>query len=261
VLLYITNSEFGQIIIPLLPIITTLVVFFIIIFAQGIAIEIPLAFSAVRGFGRRWELKLFYTSNIPVILTAAMLSMITLVGGMAARPTLSDPNMKCGFMGCIETTQNGDQPVSGLVYYLSAPRNLLMDAITGIFTSKDLVRALTYLTFMVTVCVVFSVFWISTSGMDAESIANQLIDSGMQIPGYRRDPKIIKGVLNRYIPPLAVLGGASIGLLASFADFTGALGTGTGILLTVTIIYQFYEQLKNERTDEAHPIVRKILEG
>jgi len=261
VLLYIVNSQFGQILVPLLPILTTLLVFFIIIYAQGIAVEIPLTFSAVRGFGRRWELKLFYTSNIPVILTAALLSMLTLVGGMTAKPTLTDPTMKCGILGCVAETQQGSQPVSGLMYYLSSPKNLLGNIISGTVISQEFLRAFTYLVFMVSVCVLFSVFWISTSGMDAESIADQLMSTGMQIPGYRRDPKIIKRVLNRYIPPLAVLGGASIGMLAAFADFTGAIGTGTGILLTVTIIYQFYEQLKNERTEEAHPFVRKLLEG
>ncbi len=81
----------------------------------------------------------------------------------------------------------------------------------------------------------------------------------MQIPGYRSNPRIIKDVLNRYIPALAFLGGATIGLLATFADFTDALGTGTGILLLVTIIYSFYEQLKTERMEGAHPLIRKVM--
>ena len=71
----------------------------------------------------------------------------------------------------------------------------------------------------------------------------------------------MKKVLDRYIMPLAVMGGLSIGFLSILADFVGAIGTGTGILLTTTIIYTFYEQLKNERLDGAHPLVRGILEG
>ncbi|MEM5793138.1 MAG: preprotein translocase subunit SecY [Candidatus Aenigmatarchaeota archaeon] len=259
-LIYLVNGNFKEMIIPLLPILTTLLVFFIIVYAQGIAVEIPLSFSAVRGFGRRWELKLFYTSNIPVILTAALISMLTLLGTIVARPTLSDPSTKCGLFGCFSETNQGTQPTKGLVYYISSPRNLLGDIVTGQIVGSEVIRAFTYLVFMVVACILFSVFWVSTSGMDAESIADQLDSIGMQIPGYRRDPAIIKKVLNKYIPPLAVLGGAAIGLLAAFADFTGALGTGTGILLTVTIIYQFYEQIKNERVEEAHPIIRKILE-
>jgi preprotein translocase subunit SecY len=260
ILIYLANGNFSNLLTPLLPLITTAIVFFITIYAQAIAVEIPLTFSAVRGFGRRWELKLFYTSNIPVILSATLLSMLTLMGTIMARQNITDQNLQCGILGCFEETVQGTQPVSGVVYYLSAPTNLLGDIISGSVIAKEFIRAFVYLTFMVVACILFSVFWISTSGMDAESIANQLTSIGLQIPGYRKSPKIIKRVLNKYIPPLAVLGGAAIGLLAAFADFTGALGTGTGILLTVTIIYQFYEQLKNERTEEAHPIVRKILE-
>ena len=95
--------------------------------------------------------------------------------------------------------------------------------------------------------------------MDSETVAEQIDDIGMHIPGYRKDPKVIKSVLDRYIPPLAVIGGASIGLLAALADILGAFGSGTGILLTVTILYNFYQQLKMEEIEGAHPLVRKVV--
>ena len=120
-------------------------------------------------------------------------------------------------------------------------------------------RAVTYLIFLTAAAVIFSIFWVNTAGMDAKSVAKQISEIGMQIPGYRKDPKIMEAVLNKYIPPLAVLGGLSIGVLAALADFLGAIGTGTGILLTVTIIYNYYEQLSSEKLDDAHPIIRKIL--
>ena len=47
--------------------------------------------------------------------------------------------------------------------------------------------------------------------------------------------------LNRYIPTAAAFGGCCIGALSIFADFMGAIGSGTGILLAVTIIYQYFE--------------------
>eukprot|EP00662_Eupelagonemidae_sp_cell21_P040975 gene40975-1340_t len=37
-----------------------------------------------------------------------------------------------------------------------------------------------------------------------------------------------------------------IGALTILADFLGAIGSGTGILLAVTFIYQYYEQLEQE---------------
>jgi preprotein translocase subunit SecY len=69
----------------------------------------------------------------------------------------------------------------------------------------------------------------------------------------------MESVLRRYIPCLTVLGGLAVGLLAAFADFTGTLGTGTGILLTVMIVYGYYEQLRRERVEEMHPAVRRAL--
>jgi preprotein translocase subunit SecY len=239
----------------LLPIMATALVFILVIYAQDVRIDIPLAFSALRGFGRTWSLKLFYTSNIPVILAAALIANLQLMGRVGA--TTNELGLSCGMLACYD--QNG-QVVSGIVYYLSSPRNLLGDMITGAITSSEVVRALTYLTFLSVLAMIFSVCWVSTSGMDAASVAEQIEGIGMQIPGYRSDKKTMEGVLNRYIPALAVLGGLAIGLLAAFADFTGAIGTGTGILLTVMIVYNYYEELSAQPLEDAHPWIRKVLE-
>lgn len=239
----------------LLPMITTALVFLLVIYAQDIRIDIPLAFSALRGFGRTWSLKLFYTSNIPVILAAALIANLQLMGHVGA--TTNELGLSCGPLACYDQQGN---IVSGTVYYLSSPRNLLEDIITGAITSSEVVRAFTYLTFLGVMAMIFSVFWVSTSGMDAASVAGQIENIGMQIPGYRSDKKTMEGVLNRYIPALAVLGGLAVGVLAAFADFTGAIGTGTGILLTVMIVYNYYEELSAQPLEDAHPWVRKILE-
>jgi preprotein translocase subunit SecY len=149
--------------------------------------------------------------------------------------------------------------VSGLIYYLSSPRNILLDVVRGALTGSEIVRALTYAVFLAAACAIFSIFWVTTSGMDAASVAEQLESIGMHIPGYRRDSRVMERVLSRYIPALTVLGGISVGMLAAFADFTGALGTGTGILLTVMIVYNYYEQMSRERVEEAHPLIRRVL--
>jgi len=56
-------------------------------------------------------------------------------------------------------------------------------------------------------------------------------------------------VLNRYIPTAAAFGGMCIGALTIFADFLGAIGSGTGILLSVTIIYQYFEIFQKEKSE------------
>jgi preprotein translocase subunit SecY len=95
--------------------------------------------------------------------------------------------------------------------------------------------------------------------MDAKSVAEQFQSTFLMLPGFRKDPRIIESVLERYIPALTVLGGAFIGLLAGFADLTNALGTGTGILLTVMIVYQLYEQIIQQHSEDMPPIAKKFF--
>jgi preprotein translocase subunit SecY len=243
--------------IAMLPIIATIMVFMIVVFIQDIAIDIPLAFSAMRGFGRTWSLKLLYTSNIPVILTAALVANLQLFGQIGLGPAGAN-GLRCGPLGCFDT--NG-QVVSGIIYYLTSPNSLLENIVAGQVTPNEAVRALTYLTLLCTLATIFSIFWVSTSGMDSESVAKQISSIGMHIPGYRSDQHSIKQVLDKYIPNLAVLGGFIIGLIAALADFTGAIGTGTGILLTVMIVYNYYEELSNQDLEGANPTLKKFLEG
>ena len=51
--------------------------------------------------------------------------------------------------------------------------------------------------------------------------------------------------------PAAAFGGMCIGALTVVADLLGAIGSGTGILLAVTIIYQYYEMFSKEQGELA----------
>jgi preprotein translocase subunit SecY len=239
--------------IVLTPLLTTVGVFLIVVFVQNVGIDIPLSFTALRGFGRSWNLKLLYTSNIPVILAT---SLIASTQFMASMGLTTQGDLSCSLLACYDKNGNA---VSGLIYYLTSPKNLIGDLISGTLTSSEAFRAATYLVLLTTMTTLFSVLWITTSGMDAGSVAEQIESSGMQIPGYRSDKRTMEQVLNKYIPALAVLGGLAVGLLAALADFVGAIGSGTGILLTVMIVYNYYEQLSAENLEEAHPLIRKFL--
>jgi preprotein translocase subunit SecY len=238
----------------LLPIIATLGIFLLVVYIQDIGIDIPLSFSALRGFGRSWSLKLLYTSNIPVILAAALIANLQLLARVGLQPVSAD--MKCGMLACYDKE---NRIVGGIAYYLTSPSNILEHAVQGTLTASEITRVFTYLVFLCLTTTIFSVFWVSTSGMDAASVAEQLESIGMQIPGYRSDKKSMEAVLNRYIPYLAVLGGLMVGFLAALADFLGVIGSGTGILLTVMILYNYYEQLSAENLEGAHPLVKRFL--
>jgi len=108
-------------------------------------------------------------------------------------------------------------------------------------------------------CVFFAVTWVEVGGMDANTVAKQLLDSGMQIEGFRRSQMPIRQLLQRYIPVVTILGAIIIGVIAASADFLGAFGSGTGILLTVGIIEQYYQILVKERITELYPGARAFL--
>jgi preprotein translocase subunit SecY len=123
----------------------------------------------------------------------------------------------------------------------------------------DIGRLVVYSAFLIGGSVVFSIFWVYTAGMDAKTVAEQISSVGMQIPGYRRDIRIIESVLQRYIPALTVLGAIAVGFLAAFADFTNALGTGTGLLLATMIVQQLYEDIAMHHMEDMHPAFRKFM--
>ena len=226
----------------------TLAVFAICVYGQALKVEIPLSFGKVRGYGMRWPLNFFYTSNIPVILIAALMANIQLFARLLeswGRP----------FLG----TFSGNTPISGFVFWLNPP-NIVGSIIQGSISWTNLGQVLIYLAVFISGSVVFSIFWMQTAGMDAKSQAKQIMASGLQIPGFRRDERVLEKILSRYIWPLTVVGGAAVGLLAALADLTGALSNGTGILLAVMIVYKLYEEIAKQHMMDMHPALRKVME-
>jgi preprotein translocase subunit SecY len=228
--------------------VSTILVFMICVYGQAMKVEIPLSFGKVRGYGMRWPLNFFYTSNIPVILVAALMANIQLIARLLE-------NWGHPIFG----TFSGNTPISGLVYWISSP-DIVQNIIRGSFTASMIGQAAIYVALMMGGAVVFSIFWMQTANMDARSQAKQILNSGLQIPGFRRDERVLERILKRYIWPLTIVGGAAVGLLAALADLTGALSQGTGILLAVMIIYKLYEEIAKQHMMDLHPSMRKFME-
>ncbi|MDP2946880.1 MAG: preprotein translocase subunit SecY, partial [Nanoarchaeota archaeon] len=104
-------------------------------------------------------------------------------------------------------------------------------------------------------------FWVSTSGQDALGQAKRIINSGMSIPGFRKDERVLESILKRYVGPLTVMGGAAIGLLASIADLFGALVGGTAILLMIMVFYQLYQNIAQQHAVDMNPALMGFLGG
>ena len=232
----------------LAAVISTIVVFVISVYTQAMKIEIPLSFGRVRGHGIRWPLAFIYTSNIPVILVAALLANVQLFGRLLQ-------NWGHPILG----TFVGNTPATGLVAWLYSP-DIVGKIIRGSITLSDFGHGLVYMLFMIGGAIMFSIFWVQTSGMDARSQAKKILDSGLQIPGFRKDQRILEKILDRYIGPLTILGAIAVGFLAAIADLSGALGNGTGILLSVMIVYRMYEEIAKQHMMDMHPMMRKFME-
>ncbi len=233
--------------------IMTGVVILVVVYVSGIKVNIPVSYARYRGFRGKFPIKFLYVSNIPVIFAAALFGNIYFISQMMwQRYNPTNSNFWFNLIGQFSTGEGGAEPIGGLIYFLSPPRGLIA-------LMEHPVKALIYAAIFIIVCVFFAVTWVEVGGMDAKSVSKQLIDSGMQIEGFRRSSAPIQQLLKRYIPTVTILGGATVGAIAVFADFLGAFGSGTGILLTIGILEQYYQLLVRERVSEMFPAVRSFL--
>lgn len=268
------------------PLFFSVLILLISIYAFETKVELPLTFEQLRGVGGRLPIPFLYVSVLPVILASALELSLTVWFRFLANVHGTFANLVNFFAlyQPVGTAGGGTtlQLTGGLIYLISptfplpypAPlgiggygpyfsflatqtSNLILPW-GGILLIPEWIHAIIYVGVLVLLCVIFGKFWIEMTGQSPKNVAEQLGDMGWQIPGFRRDPRIIEGLLNKYIPVVTVLGSIFVGLLAALATLTGAIGTGMGILLTVGIIYMVYQQLEQERLYETYPILEKI---
>ena len=202
--------------------------------------DIAIKHNKYRGQQSTYPIKLFYTSNIPIILQTALVSNLYFFSQLLYKRYNTNPLVQ--LLGrWQEVDANGvSRPIGGLAYYVSPLKSFSE-------IMYDPVHAVIYFVFILGACALFSKTWIEVSGSSARDVAKQLRDQQMVMKGHR-DASLVR-TLNRYIPTAAAFGGMCIGALTVFADFMGAIGSGTGILLAVTIIYQYYEIFAKEQSD------------
>jgi len=235
-------------------ILSTVIIFLIIVWAQNLKIEIPLSYDRLRGYNIKWPLQFFYASNIPVILTGAFAANLIYFGALvqnwAGHPTFLGNYVQgqavCEASGC------------GFGFWLGNT-DILGAAITQSLRTIYLWQSLSHILIYVVFSAVFSIFWVKTSGMDSQAQARNIINSGLQIPGFRKDERVLESILNRYVMPLTVMGGIAVGLLAALSDVLGTITGGTALLLGTMIIFQFYQNIANQHAMDMHPALRKMM--
>ncbi len=264
---------------PLFGLVTTLFIFLIVAYVQGSRIELPLSHGRARGARGRYPIKLVYSSVLPVILVSALLANINLFAMLFyTNPTFQNFPLLGGkeWLGVFQS--GSTQPIRGAVWYISRVKGLknwLLPLISDRYAAalspqgvswsysklQIVARVIGHFTFMTVFALLFANFWVQTTNMDAESVADQIQDSGMQIPGFRRDPRVLQKVLKRYIPTVTNFSGLFIGALAASVNMLGSVGnaSGTSLFLAVSILTQLYEQMGKEQMMEMHPALRDFF--
>ena len=246
----------------ILGIFTTVLILFIVVWFESTRVEIPLTYRGYRGYKGKYPMKLLYVSNIPVILVNALYANVLFFGQLIAGPGSglrgNGYDFWINLIGVFEQQETGGGmggqliPKSGIIYLLTPPLGL--DQLIA-----DPVRAVIYLFIFIGLCIMLGKVWVEVSGLSPRDIAGQIIDSQMQVPGFRSSEKILERILKRYIPTLVILNGILIAVLSFFADSLGALTSGTGLLISIGIIHQYGETLAKEMAASQYPGLRGML--
>jgi len=216
----------------------------ILVFTQGMKIEIPIVSTKYRGFSAVYPIKLMYVSNIPVILASALTANAVFIFQMLwANMNPRNNNFFMNFVAQFDPT-SPSTPIGGIILDVAA---------------LDPMRAVGYVLFMIGIVVVFGRLWVELGGLSPKSAAQNLLDADVQIPGFRRSNKPVEALLNKYIPSVTIIGSMILGLLAGVSDVLGVFGSGIGVLLMVDILINYYTQLVREQVEVVMPRLGAML--
>ncbi len=235
----------------------TIVMLLVLVYIEGIRVELPITSIKYRGFQGVYPIKLLYVSNIPVILVSALGANVTFFSRLLYNYVGNNPPSWLHYIAVFpapsaNSTTSSAYPIGGLVYYMTAPQGVDQ-------TIADPIHAAIYLLYLIGMAVLFARLWVEIGGLNPKAVAKNLMDAQVQVPGFRRTGLSIEQMLNRYIPTLTIIGGILIGLIAGVSDLFGVFGTGIGILLMVDIILQYYQMLLKEQVEEVSPALAGLI--
>jgi len=184
----------------------------------------------------KFPIKILYTSVIPIILLFALIIQIE-----ALYRIITGSNQ--------------------IPLFLQRPAVIERVATLGwgyLLDPINIIHILFYLALYIVGAAILSYLWVISSGMDAKTMAKQLLSS----PAFTlrfRDPRLIERTLDKYIRPISILSGILIGFLAGISDILGTALAGTSLLLIVVIAYNIYEDLVKNNALHMIPLLNQVL--
>jgi len=222
----------------LVGLVSLFVLVIVIVYLQDMKVNIPITSHRMPGVKSGMPLQFLYVSNIPILLVGILFSDLILFYRLASSYLSGVPWLVEAFEAAI--------------HYLNPPSSILEIIV-------DPVRVSVYSVLLIVLAVLFGLMWVEVAGLNPSAQAENLVKSGLLIPGHRSNPKSFETVLSKYIYPLAILSSIIVALITLVADIFGVFGSGMGILLAVGILQQFYAQITYERALETYPLLKRLL--
>ena len=235
--LRVATTPAGTTFLPSLTgLIGVIIITLLLVYLQSMRIYIPITLPRYGGIKSRVPLQFLYVANIPVLLVGILFSNIILFNRLASAYSVP-------YLSSFLRT---------LAFYMSPPRH-------GYELLINPARVLIYAGLLFALGILFGFMWIEVSGLSPSGQAEQLIKSGLEIPGVRRNPKILESLLAKYIYPLTLISSIIVCAISLFADLLGTYGGGIGILLAVGIIQQYYTMIAYEQALEMYPLLKRFI--
>jgi protein transport protein SEC61 subunit alpha len=222
---------------------STGLIFLAIVVLERVKVSIGLVNNLNRMPTKPLKLRLFYSSTMPIILQHTIIGQISSFSQMMCSNWPDALVTK--FLGAWRSLETGlgmdfHVPIGGLCYYLQAPRSFAQ-------TLSDPVHTCVYLAICLVSAGVIAYYYANIGGESSEDIAKWLHSNHVMFRGHRsEDWMAIKKRLGTTIPVISALGGVLTGLLSFIADFLGAFGSGTGILIATSTVSKGVKKIKKE---------------
>ncbi|MET1159420.1 MAG: preprotein translocase subunit SecY [Thermoprotei archaeon] len=234
----------------LIGLIATLAIIFVLVYLDSMRVYIPITSPRLRTIKSRVPLKFLYVTNIPVLFVGILYADVLVFASLFRN--YGGGVIPEWLVNILAQYDEEGRLIGGIAYYLAPPRSLLSSI-------QDPLHAFIHSIGVLVLATIFGIMWVEIAGLSASAQAEEIVKSGMDIPGIRRNPKLLEKILARYIWPLTVLSSLIVASIAVAADLLGAYGTGTGLLLAIGIVQQYYMLIAYERTLEAYPLLKRLI--
>ncbi len=222
----------------LVGLIATIVLIMVLLYMQLMKVYIPVTSPRYGSIKTRIPLNFIYVTNIPILFVGILVADLHLLYLLVAGAAGPDSALAKAMNAIYEIVR----PPYGLIDAASSPLRTLGFAVSWLLLG-----------------LLFGFVWVEIAGLSPRQQAENLIKSGMELPGIRKNVKMLEKILAKYIYPLTVISSLIVSGIAVLADIFGAYSYGSGLVLMVGIIYNFYEILAYERTLEMYPMLQKLI--